>query len=160
MNNDYTDIIVKAAPWMVKNETLEEIISLMPSHLVLPWVLCPVLYLGVLDVLLKMDFKARYHTRWANVVRSQCTAYYHSRVTDAHGGRKMCSCGAEWNAVTTNILSQLVRYGPTIALGNLDYVFFPGFGCCEHGRVGITEWRAKVEAEVAKVPDFSTFLYS
>lgn len=105
---------------------------------------------------LKKNTKVRYHSKWADVAGMRNTNY-HSRVTNVNG-RNLCSCGADWNAVIVKVLSSQLRYGPTIALGKLEYVFHSSFGCCDQGRVGITEWRARVETEVAKIPDFSTFL--
>lgn len=119
--------------------------------------------LCALNVLLKMNFKVRYHTMWVNTVRLEGPGHSHlglTKINDSKNklGRKICSCGADWNTIALLILSLLVLAGVPTVLGKLDTVFDQTFACCEHGRVRITEWRARVEAEVAKVPDFSAFL--
>ncbi|KAJ7053185.1 hypothetical protein C8F01DRAFT_555347 [Mycena amicta] len=127
--HDYPFLVSHVAPMMISMSPIQ-VIEILPSHLVLPW--------------------TKYVYEWSKVLTTATSKY-----TFTH---EYSNCNPANLFLQQSVC--LSRLGAGVhTLRSLDAVFaFVGFAllpCCIED---LKQWRENIEAEVAKIPKFSTFL--
>ncbi|KAJ7048777.1 hypothetical protein C8F01DRAFT_46413 [Mycena amicta] len=127
--HDYPYLVSHIAPMMISMPPIQ-VIEILPPHLILPW--------------------TKYVNEWTKVLKFATSTYsfnHESTNNCLDFFRRQCHC--------------LSRLGAGVhTLRSLDRIFAPysAFSlrdCCTRD---LKQWREKIEAEVAKIPKFSTFL--
>jgi hypothetical protein len=148
--HNYLDILDLAVSSAIKTP-LHETASLLPTHLVVPWVTKPctssIQYIS--DVMLQVKYYEQWNKLWRDSVSDAINLWGISKRLCCHS----CGCGIE-----KYLKRLLTNLGGGIAcLADLDTVIGSD-GCCDAFRENFSSWRNSVEKNIADVRPFGSFL--
>jgi hypothetical protein len=159
-NHDYRDIMETAAPLVVFEKTMTDILPKLPSELVIPWVndIVPVGWeLNLISI------QVMYHEQWHQVARA-AVSYYDTwkelsstfSKSTRYQGRIECShCSFAIVGLDSYVMRLLRRLGGDIrGLEDLDVAFTSSEKLCKHIAPSFAPWRTSIEENIKNIPKF------
>lgn len=139
VNHGYPDIVEVAAPLVVFEKSMSDILPKLPSELVVPW--------------------AMYHEKWHQVARD-AVSYYDTwktsfTVVEGYDGRIVCAeCRLTSVELDGFVVCLLRRFGGDLSFLKDLVALFTSSKFCEHVARSFFSWHTSIEENIKNIPKF------